>query len=236
LTWNKVEKGLLPILESICRQGIEVDLQDIFDRFTFDTTSKIILDHDPKSLSIDFPYVPCVKAFSNAEEALFQRHIAPRSFWKLQQLLRVGNEKKLSDAWKHIDEFLYTCLAKKQNEYNTLNCEQPEKGFLILPAIIREIKDKYRSFGDPTKLLRDTILGLMGAGKDTIGSALSWFFYILAKNPHVEDKLLQELFAHSGANVGKRWNAEELGELIYLHGALCESLRLFPPILLVQNM
>lgn len=230
ITWNKVEKGLLPILDSICGQGIEVDFQEIFERFTFDTRCKIILDHDPKSLSIDFPYIACVKAFSDAEEALLQRHIAPKSFWKLQQLFRVGNEKKLSDAWKTFDDFLYTCLAQKQNEYNTMNCEQQEKGFLLLPTILREIKDKYGSFGDPTKLLRDTLLSLMVAGKDTVGSALSWFCYILAKNPNVEDKILEELYAHLGANVGERWNAKELGEMIYLHGALCESLRLFPPV------
>ncbi|GJR20869.1 cytochrome P450 [Tanacetum coccineum] len=232
IIWDKVEKGLLPILESICGQGVEVDLQEIFERFTFDTISKITLDHDPKSLSIDFPYVAYVKAFSDAEEALFQRHIAPRSIWKLQQLLRVGNEKKLSDAWKSFDDFLYTCLAQKQNEYSTMNCEQQDRGFLILPTILKEIKDKFGSFGDPTKLLRDILLSLMVAGKDTIGSALSWFFYILAKNPHVEYKLLEELYAVArlGANVGKRWNGKELGEMIYLHGALCESLRLFPPV------
>lgn len=146
ITWNKVEKGLLPILESICGQGIEVDLHDIFERFSFDTTCEIILDHDPKSVSIDFPYVACVKAFLHAEEALLQRHIAPRSFWKLQQLFRVGNEKKLSDAWKTFDDFLFTCLAQKQNEYNTMICEQQERGILLLPTILREIKDKYGSF------------------------------------------------------------------------------------------
>ncbi|PWA79478.1 cytochrome P450 [Artemisia annua] len=228
--WNKVEKGLVPILESISGQGEEVDLQEVFDRFTFDTTCKILLDHDPKSLSINFPYVACVKAFSHAEEALLLRHAMPQSLWKLQQLFRVGNEKKLSDAWKSIDDFIYTCLDKKQNEHIDIKCEQQEKELLILPALLVEIKDKYGSFGEPDKLLRDIVLTYIAAGKDTVSSALSWFFYILSQNSNVEDKILEELDTHFGAKVGDRWNAKELSEMNYLHAALCESLRLFPPV------
>ncbi|PWA65330.1 cytochrome P450 [Artemisia annua] len=230
LIWNKVEKGLLPILESISRQGVEVDFQDLFERFTFDTTCKILLDHDPESLSMDLPYAGCVKAFSHAEEAILLRHVMPASLWKLQKLLRVGNEKKLSDAWKCIDDFVYSCLAKKQNEYIIISCEQQDKELLLLQTLLGEIKDKYGSFEEPTKLLRDTVLSLIAARKDTASSALSWFFYILAQNSNVEYKILEELNTHFGAKVGDRWNAKELSEMNYLHAALCESLRLFPPV------
>ncbi|KAI3778489.1 hypothetical protein L2E82_07831 [Cichorium intybus] len=40
VVWNKVENGLLPILESICERCTAADLQDIFQRFTFDTICK----------------------------------------------------------------------------------------------------------------------------------------------------------------------------------------------------
>lgn len=36
ITQNRVEKGLVRILES--KQGLVVDLQDLFQRLTFDTT------------------------------------------------------------------------------------------------------------------------------------------------------------------------------------------------------
>ncbi|KAJ0866280.1 putative cytochrome P450 [Helianthus annuus] len=186
--WNKVEKGLLPVLESISRQGKEMDLQEIF-----------------------------------------QRHVTPSSILKLQQVLRVGNEKKISDAWKTIDHFIYNCLNQKSNEYNMMQCEQQEK-FLVLTAFMRKFKDNGVSFGDTTKFLRDTLLSLMVAGKDSTSTLLSWFFYILAQNSTVEDKILEEIHTHLDVKLHERWKAKELGEMVYLHGALSECLRLFPPL------
>lgn len=68
-TWKKVEDGLLPVLASVSTQGVEIDLQDIFLRFTFDTICKLLFDHDPQSMSLDFPYIPCETAMSDMEEA-----------------------------------------------------------------------------------------------------------------------------------------------------------------------
>jgi cytochrome P450 len=43
------------------------------------------------------------------------------------------------------------------------------------------------------KYLRDIILNFMIAGKDTTANTLSWFFYMLCKNPLVEEKIVQEI-------------------------------------------
>ncbi|PWA45820.1 cytochrome P450 [Artemisia annua] len=227
--WDKVEKGLLPVLESFSKQGLEVDMQEVFERFNFDTTCNILLDNDPETLSADLPCIPVVKAFSHAEEAILHRHVRPLILWKLQQLLGIGNEKKMSDALKTIDDFIYTLLTKKQSEYNTMTCG-PEKSLLVLPTLLRDVKDRYSSFGDPNKVLRDILVNFIAAGRDTLSSALIWFLNNLARNPVVEDKILEELYTHLEAKVGERWNAKELSKLKYLHGALCESLRLFPPV------
>ncbi|GJS78744.1 cytochrome P450, partial [Tanacetum coccineum] len=106
----EIHRKVTMLLEFNSGQGNEMDLQDIFQRFSFDTICKLLLDHDPKSLSLDYPYVPCFKAFSDAEEAILYRHVTPPSLWKLQQLFRVGNEKKMNDAWRTIDQFIYKCL------------------------------------------------------------------------------------------------------------------------------
>lgn len=230
IIWNKVENGFLPILESISRKGIEIDLQDIFQRFTFDTISKLLLDHDPKSLSLDFPYVPCLKAFSDAEEAILHRHVTPPIFWKLQQLLRVGFEKKMSDARRIVDQFIFKCITQKSSEYKKMTNEYQEKKFLVLTALMREFKDQIGDIEDPTKFLRDALINLMVAGKDSTSSTLSWFFYILAQKPAIVDKILEEIHTHLGFKSGERWQAKDLREMVYLHGAINESLRLFPPL------
>ncbi|XP_023744765.2 alkane hydroxylase MAH1 [Lactuca sativa] len=233
VVWNKVENGLLPILESISEHHTEVDLQDIFQRFTFDTMSKVLLDNDPECLSLDFPYNPCLKAFTKGEEALIRRVVTPQSLWKLQQLiLRVGKESKLNSAGYTLNNFVYKCIAQNQNDYDKMiNGEQQEGKFKFFTALMRELKDiQIDTSVHPTKFIRDVLITLMTAGKDSTASALSWFFYNVARNPTVEGKILKEIHTHFEGKVGQRWNTEELGKMVYLHGALCESLRLFSPV------
>ncbi|CAO2830368.1 unnamed protein product [Amaranthus hypochondriacus] len=113
-TWEKVENGLIPILDHALQHGIEIDLQDLFARFTFDTICAIITDHDPKSLSLDMPYIPSSHALDDIEKAIFYRHVVPPFIWKLQRWLDVGTENKCRKAWEILDSFIYKCIALKR--------------------------------------------------------------------------------------------------------------------------
>lgn len=70
----------------------------------------------------------------------------------------------------------------------------------------------------------------MLAGRDTTSTALSWFFYLLAQNPSIEKKIQEEIEKKLGGQKRKSLGIKELGELVYLHGGICEALRLYPPI------
>ena len=67
---GKVEKSLIPVLDHVSSFGIEVDLQDIFQRFTFDSACIVVLGFDPNYLSIEFPDVSHAKAFDQLKECL----------------------------------------------------------------------------------------------------------------------------------------------------------------------
>ncbi|KAM0053699.1 putative cytochrome P450 [Helianthus debilis subsp. tardiflorus] len=227
--WNKVEKGLLPLLDNISGQGVEIDLQDIFQRFGFDTICNLLIDYDPESMSLDFPYIPWEKALSHAEEAVFIRHVMPEILWKLQRLLNLGNEKRLSNAWKIIDQFMYKHLAEKQKEISNMIHEPGEENYKFLTALMREVEDQRGTSSDTDKFLRDILLNLIIAGRDTTSSTLSWFFYLLAKNPKAEDKIREEVEKQQDKKLGDI-QAIDLDNLVYLHGGLCEALRLFPAV------
>ncbi|KAK9057780.1 hypothetical protein SSX86_022618 [Deinandra increscens subsp. villosa] len=224
--WNKVETGLLSVLDSHSGQGIETDLQDIFQRFGFDIICQLLIDYDPKSMSLEFPYIPCEKALSRVGEAIFCRYMLPPKVGKLQRLLRVGNEKKLSDACKIIDKFIYKHLAEKQKDFSNMKNEPKEESFNFLTAVTREFKDQSVTSSEPGKFLRDIVLNLIVAGRDTTSTTLSWFFYLLAKNPMAEDKIREEI----ETQLDKKINPIDWSKLVYLHGGLCEALRLFPAV------
>lgn len=96
----------------------------------------------------------------------------------------------------------------------------------LLTALMREGKAHDDGF------LRDSVFNLFVAGRDTITSALTWFFWLVATNPLVEAKILEEIkeqFETNEKMLGVL-TVEEVKKLVYLHGAICEALRLFPPI------
>jgi hypothetical protein len=49
-------------------------------------------------------------------------------------------------------------------------------------------------FTQDRKLLRDQIIAVLLASRDTTASALSWTMYELARHPHVTKRLRQEIF------------------------------------------
>ncbi|KAK7316476.1 hypothetical protein VNO77_35534 [Canavalia gladiata] len=227
---NKVHNSLLPILDQVQHQGIVVDLQDVFNRFTFDNICSLVLGYDPNSLSLDFPNVPIEKAFNEAEESIFYRHIIPESAWKLQKWFQIGHEKKLTQACQIFDEFLYACIASKREELSKHNDNETVETHQVdlLSALMKEEKAKAHD----DKFLRDAVFNLFVAGRDTITSALTWFFWLVATNPLVEAKILEEIKHNFGGKEHKVGvlSAEALKKMVYLHGAICEALRLYPPI------
>jgi len=105
----------------------------------------------------------------------------------------------------------------------------------ILSRFLMESKKGQTTITD--KYLRDIILNFMIAGKDTTANTLSWFFYMLCKNPLVEDKIVQEIRDVTCSHESELSNIDEfaanltdsiLDKMHYLHAALTETLRLYP--------
>lgn len=237
--WDTIDKGLAPILDTFAKHGTLFDLQDIFQRFTFDAISKLLLDHDPKSLSVNLPHVPCEKAFNDMVDALVYRHVLPESYWKLQKWLRIGREKNLSKAWEAFDQFIYPVVSKKLEKLSNRTNKDEDHDFDLFTDYIKAYNqwtdgdNNSNNLGTLQDFLRDTFLNLMFAGRDTTSTTLTWFFWLLAKNPLVETKIREEIQQQLHLKEGENlefFNVEESQKLVYLHGAFCEALRLFPPV------
>ncbi|AES86633.2 cytochrome P450 family protein [Medicago truncatula] len=95
---------------------------------------------------------------------------------------------------------------------------------------MNEMKDGKDPIDD--KFLKDTTINLLAAGTDTISSGLTWFLWLVATHPFVEAKILEEIKENLPSREGnwKCLGIEGINKLVYLHAALCESLRLYPPV------
>nr|QNS29971.1 cytochrome P450 [Nothapodytes nimmoniana] len=231
---DKVEKGLIPILDHVSEQGTVIDMQDVFQRLTFDSTCILVTGYDPGCLSIELPDVPFSKAMDDAEEAMFMRHFVPESLWKLERWLGIGQEKKLSRAWTTLDNTIAKYISMKQEELRkNSKPTKEEDGIDLLTSYIHEDYEIMGLKSSDDKFLRDSILNLMIAGRDTTSSALTWFLWLVSTHPEVQFKIREEIksvFPSKEVENSNQFNIEELRKLTYLHAAISESLRLYPPV------
>ncbi|XP_050225394.1 alkane hydroxylase MAH1-like [Mercurialis annua] len=242
---EKILNGLFTVLDNASEQECSIDIQDVFQRFSFDCICMLVLNYDPKCVSVDFPQVPFEKAFDTIEKVIFNRHVVPMSVWKLQRWFQIGEEKKMRKAWETFDHFVEQCISRKQDELIN-NAQMETENFDLLTYFLTESTttrsvnvrhpeeedDKHRERAKSKKYLRDMTCNLLLAGRDTVGAGLVWLIWLIATHPHVENKILDEIKpCLKGANRSSVLvSFEKLNKLVYLHAAICETLRLYPPI------
>ncbi|CAN6478202.1 unnamed protein product [Victoria cruziana] len=214
-----VETQLIPILSRTAESASRIDLQDVFLRFTFDATCKAVFGESLRCLSLDFPSVPFAEAMNDAMESIVFRYMLPSSWWRTLRWLNLGSERRLSRAIVVINEFVARQI-KLRKEHGL--------GGSDLLSIYAE-KSEEMTF------LRDTAINFLIAGRDTAGTALSWFFWNLSIHPHVEAKILEEVREVLREKGRESFEPEDLDKLLYLHAALSESLRLYPSVPISQK-
>ena len=70
------------------------------------------------------------------------------------------------------------------------------------------------------------------AGHETTSTALTWLFYHLATNKHVQEKVLEEV---QRVLNGKAITQETVKELSYMNNVIKENLRMQPPVLMMAT-
>ncbi|XP_026430004.1 cytochrome P450 86B1-like [Papaver somniferum] len=244
------QDSLLPLLSYFSKDSSAVDLQDVLMRYMLDTSIDIIFGKRSSYLSTSLPPNEFGKAMNDASEAIFYRHMVPISWWKLSRRLKIGsNEKKLEAAWKIIDRHISkyikakreTMVAKGSTKVN----EYEENGLLDVYMSIKDgEKDELMLSKMCTdKFFRDTCINFLIAGRDSTGSTLSWFFWLIFKNPSAEAKILEELeLVIISKKINKMekkhpvmFDAVDQTWMVYLHAAICESLRLYPAVPLLRK-
>ncbi|VVB09722.1 unnamed protein product [Arabis nemorensis] len=226
---SKLKQGLVPILENAVEKNILVDLQDLFQRFMFDTSSILMTGYDPKCLSIEMPKVEFGEAVNGVADGTFYRHAKPVFLWKLQYSIGVGVEKKMRRGIAVFDQLLEKIILAKREElksHGTHVHDSKREAMDALTYYMTVDTTKYKHLKPSSdKFIRDAILGFLIAGRDTISSALTSLFWLLSQNPEAMTKIRQEINKKM-----PKFDPADLDKLVYLDGAVCETLRLYPPV------
>ena len=184
--------------------------------------------HDPNCLPNKFNELTETayqKSLPMIDEVILYRHFIPSYLWKLKKWLHVGQEKKLREAEENLNRCLYVSITFSKQEQS--KCSSSEENDNFVKALMKE---EYRKGEMDEKYLRDNALSLFLAGNGTVSSGLSWFFWLVSPHPIVEAKIIQEIKDNWPTQEENQTSLRDvdLDKQVYLHGAICEALRVYP--------
>lgn len=225
---EEIGDRLLPLLAQTSAGGSDraLDLQDVFRRFSFDAICKISFGLDPGCLKLSLPISEFAAAFDLASglSAARAATVTP-AVWKLKRLLNIGSERRLRRAIRLVDELAREVIRQRREELESGGgaTGRQQQRHDLLTRFMASVSDE--------DYLRDIVVSFLLAGRDTVSSALTTFFYLLSRHPDAEEALLQEIRRASPSSSSSSVPTfEELREMPYLHAAIYESLRLYPPV------
>ncbi|MCL7028960.1 hypothetical protein MKW94_006394 [Papaver nudicaule] len=216
---TEVSDRLLPILKSAAEMNSVLDLQDILQRFAFDNICKIAFGFDPEYLSPSLQEAEFATAFEEATKLSGERlsSVIPNS-WRIKKYLNIGSERNLKIANSKIQEFAKQIVRKKKQDLK-------EKSSSSLQ--VSDLLSRFINYDDHLEedWLVDIVISFILAGRDTTSAALTWFFWLISLNPKVEEEILKEI-----NGIPEQPVYSDIKEMTYTHAALCESMRLYPPV------
>ncbi|CAN4109018.1 unnamed protein product [Withania somnifera] len=204
----EIHTRLIPILQEAAKRNRIIDIQDILERFAFDNIIKLAFNVDPNCLG-------------GAESEFMQGFEIATTLSSGRFMYAIPWLYRLQKSIKIVHEFADKIISSRMEE----RAEKKDEDLLS------------RFMGDTNhfsaKFLRDIVISFILAGRDTTSSALTWFFWILSSRKDIEQKILEELAQirqRNGKKRGEAYNFDELREMQYLHAAISEAMRLYPPV------
>lgn len=209
---TQIQTRLVPVMKDVG----EVDLQDVFRRFSFDNICRFSFGLDPGCLRLCLPISEFAVAFDLASRLSAERAMAASPImWKIKRVLRVGSERKLREAIKMVDGLAMEVIRQRR-----------EMGF----SHRNDLLSRFMASTNDDRYLRDIVVSFLLAGRDTVASALTSLFWLLSQNPEVETKIISESDRIMGPDRDTVPNFDNLKDMHYLQAAVYENMRLFPPV------
>jgi jasmonoyl-L-amino acid 12-hydroxylase len=216
---DEARERLVPALGLAAARGDVVDMQDLLRRFSFDVICRVSLGVDPGCLDPALPAPRLAAAFDAAAGIIARRGAAPvAAVWKAKRALDVGSERQLREEIAVIHEAVMDLIHIRKKECGLrVNGGDGRRSDLLSRMI---------ECGYPDEAIRDMVISFIMAGRDTTSSALTWFFWLLTRHRDVEREVLREITGGGASHAA----AGGQGKMRALHAALCETMRLYPPV------
>ncbi|KAJ5774892.1 hypothetical protein N7457_009788 [Penicillium paradoxum] len=216
------------LIDLVPKDRSSFDIQRLFFLLTLDSATHFLFGESvgcmrPSETTgvLEKCAVGSAQGFADAF-GLAQDYIASRS--RAQSLYWLINPKEFREANRRVhevvDHYVHIALESKHNP----DKKKADDRYIFLEALAADTDDP--------KELRDNMLNILLAGRDTTASLLSSTFFYLARHPHAWNRLRQEIVDTFGdaKNPRSEITHTKLKDIAYLRYVLNETLRLQPPV------
>ncbi|KAI2633704.1 cytochrome P450 52A11 [Hypomontagnella submonticulosa] len=193
--------------------GKPFDISDILFRYTLDVATDFLLGMDVQSLTT--PRQPFADAFNEVQRVqnILARAGALRAFVP---------KKSFRDGLRVVNEFcnIYIDRALRLSPEELATKTKSDQGYTFLHELASFTRDR--------KVLRDQLIAVLLAGRDTTASTLSFAFYELGRHPEAVRKMRREIIDTVGLDRTPTYT--DLKSMKYLQNVINEILRLYPAV------
>ncbi|KAJ3994481.1 cytochrome P450 [Lentinula boryana] len=222
------------------KEGYAADFQDVVSRFTLDSATEFLFGHDIGTLSDPLPYpffhpshlasddasqfaqtfsARFSRSFNEAQTATSVR-IRFGDMWPLREMVKDIPKEKMKVVHAFLDPVIQQGIQRSKLAQEKAADTVEEESETVLDHLIKHTKDPI--------ILRDEIMNLAVAGRDTTASLLTFTVYMLSQHPDILRKLRSEILSVVGPN--RQPTYDDFRDMKYLRAILNETLRLYPPV------
>ncbi|EEA22186.1 Protein kinase alk2 [Talaromyces marneffei ATCC 18224] len=222
------------LISQLPADGTPFDIQEYFFKMTLDTATEFLFgestnclleksEKKSSALSTIGGEEGFANAFNKSQDYVVERSRAQNLYWLVTSAESRRNCKLVHDV---VDYYVDAALARYNHtggdQEKFIDSANPDR-YVFLDAMIRETRDR--------RALRDQMLNILLAGRDTTASLLSSSFYYLARHPAVWQRLREEILSiFPPSEPADSITIARLREVRYLKHFLNEVLRLLPPV------
>ncbi|KAK7422209.1 hypothetical protein QQX98_001732 [Neonectria punicea] len=193
--------------------GKVVDISGLLFRYTLDVATEFLLGSDVKSLTN--PVQEFAEAFNEVQRI---QNIIARTAKARPLYPKFAFRRNLKVVHHFINFYIERALRMSPEELALKS--KDDHSYTFLHALAGFTRDR--------TVLRDQIMSILIAGRDTTACTLSWALYELSRHPQVVAKLRAELLQTVGPTRTPTY--EDLKNMPYLKAILNEALRLYPAV------
>ena len=216
LTPNHSEEHLGIMIDAIPKDGKTVDLQELFFSLTIDTATEFLFGESTNVLlGRDSPEsranLKFAKAWHQAQLEL-EKNLLSSIFHRMPKQFK----ENVKIVHKHLGKYVQQGLQYRKDFTRDPGKATSKTGrYVFMHELVKAIEDPVR--------IRDEILNVLLAGRDTTASLLGNMWFTLARRPDIWAKLQREI---EETLDGKRPTFEQLKEMKYLRAVMneCEQI------------